>query len=279
MDRYVIEMEPYLVPVYYRITSGGEGGNLAKEIEAGNVTRERLAADFETAIPPQKTSVCDKFREVRLEDMPPDIRDMELNEIENRQKAAERRILTIEEFWKLFKGQPHELTTLRSRYRLLTEVWRQSTLSYMIWIATRPGVASFRKLREFSAFCVGRAQDVLAGWTPSDKDRKLLSRVEPTCLDFMSVSNAAVRWSLASELETDAFYVREGYVKEALRVGIAAMHDDPRVAAWNAARHAQTAGDWSGKPVAEEMVQWLRDHIQPCFDRETLTLAAAEAQP
>jgi hypothetical protein len=140
--------------------------------------------------------------------------------------------------------------------RTMEQVWARAKPEWVVWIATRHGVLTDQKLREFALRCARQVQHLMA---------------DPRSVAALDTVEAYISGRATAEQLSDALEAARSVVRSATRPGAA------RSATWaaNAARSetARLAATWASAWAEWEMAtakikqaQWLRENCVPNFN-------------
>ena len=119
----------------------------------------------------------------------------------------------------------------------MQEAWETARHEWLIWIATRPGVASDAQLRKFAVWSSRKVQYLMT---------------DPSSIEAL---NIAERFSEGDATDSELAAARDAAGDAAWSAAL----DAARAAAWAAADAARAAA-WSAQDA------WLRKNITPNFE-------------
>jgi len=175
---------------------------------------------------------------------------------------------TIEQFCSNHRACPEGRDWALAHCKDMLEVWSTAKPTWLIWIATRPGVLTERELRLFAVYCARSVQHLLT----DPRSIKAIDVAERYANGEATEEELEAAQDVAWEA---AWVVAQGAAQGAAkRTTWAAARAAARAAACDAARTAASAAacdaDWetvcaASSAVRDAQAEWLRNNTQPNF--------------
>ena len=158
---------------------------------------------------------------------------------------------TIDEFCNHHKACDEGRAWALSNCRTMQEAWETARHEWLIWIATRPSVASDAQLRKFAVLCARRIQHLMR---------------DPRSIAALDVAERHADGMATDEELLDARRSAQAAEGDAERVATEASRTSARDSAWTAARAAEwAAADAARDAALSAQDAWLRKNITPNF--------------
>ena len=144
----------------------------------------------------------------------------------------------------------------------MQQAWSTAKPTWLIWIATRPGVLTERELRLFAVWCARQVQHLLT----DPRSIKAIDVAERYANGEATKEELDVAWAAACDAACEA---ARGATRDAARAAAwAAAWAAACAAAWAAARDAARAAAWAEDRAAarDAQAEWLQNNTQPNFN-------------
>ena len=172
---------------------------------------------------------------------------MEMGRIKRELSEGRPAMKTIEQFCSDHRACPKGQEWALAHCKDMLEVWRTAKPTWLIWIATRPGVLTERELRLFAVWCARQVQHLLT---------------DPRSIKAIDVAERYANGEATEEELEEAQDAAWHAAREAKRSAAWAAVDVSSAATTLALAAVMTA-DWA--PDKTKQAEWLRNNTQPNF--------------